>query len=119
DPSVHQFPVFSPDGQQVLFVSDRSGMLDLYIKPANGVGEEKLLLKNANGVNDWSTDGKIVLYQTGTPFKIWALPMAGDSKTFPVMNEGFQYIRGKFSPAREASGSGVAGGYGLSHCVFR
>jgi serine/threonine protein kinase/Tol biopolymer transport system component len=98
DASIHQYPVFSPDGRQILFVSDRDGTIALYIKQASGVGDEKLLLKNANGVSDWSKDGKVVLYATGTPFKIWALPMTGDGKTFPVVNESFQYIRGKFSP---------------------
>lgn len=98
DPSVHQYPIFSPDGQQILFVSDRSG-LDLYVKPANGIGEEKLLLKNAGGVSDWSADGKTILYATGNPFKVWALPTGGDAKPFPVVaSGGFQYIRAKFSP---------------------
>src|SRR5688572_19442766 len=54
DPAVEQYPVFSADGQQILFVSDRSGAWDLYSKAANGIGEEKLLLKGANGVTDWS-----------------------------------------------------------------
>ena len=98
DAAIHQYPVFSPDGQQVLFVSDRSGSNDLYMRAANGVGEEKLLLKKADGVSDWSTDGKTVLYAVGNPFEVWALPMTGDKKPYPLVNQKFRYIRAKFSP---------------------
>ena len=97
--AIHQFPVFSPDGQQVLFVSNRSGSNDLYIKAANGVGDETLLLKKADGVSDWSADAKAVLYAVLSPFfQVWALPMTSDKKPFPLVNQKFQSIRAKFSP---------------------
>jgi Tol biopolymer transport system component len=60
--------------------------------------EEKLLLKKADGVSDWSTDGKTVLYAVGNPFEVWALPMTGDKKPYPLVNQKFRYIRAKFSP---------------------
>ena len=98
DPATEQYPVFSPDGQQVLFVSDRKGALSLYGKAANGVGEEKVLLEGATGVTDWSGTAKTVLYAVGNPFKTWAWPQGADSKPFPVLNDQFTYIRAKFSP---------------------
>src|SRR5262249_38195996 len=35
---------WSPDGQRVVYNSDRSGVFDLYVKSASGVGNEQLLL---------------------------------------------------------------------------
>ena len=45
DPARDDAPAWSPDGKNIAFSSNRSGQLDLYIKPADGSGEEKLLLK--------------------------------------------------------------------------
>lgn len=95
-------PVFSGDGKQILFVSNRSGTGDLYVKSADGVGAEQLVLKKADGVSDWSADGKLVLYAIIPPnsggFDVWALPMTGDRKPFAVLNSQFSEVRAKFSP---------------------
>ncbi len=94
-------PVFSGDGKQILFVSNRGGTGDLYAKSADGVGAEQLVLKKAEGVSDWSADGKLVLYAITPPnssgFDIWALPMTGDRKPIPVLNSQFSEMRAKFS----------------------
>ena len=102
DPADDIRPVFSGNGKQILFVSNRAGSLDLYVKSADGVGAEQLLAKRADGVSDWSADGKVVLYAitppNGTGFDIWALPMTGDKKPYPVLNSSFTEMRAKFSP---------------------
>src|SRR5215831_10697616 len=36
-------PIFSPDGQKIVFAADRSGAQGLYVKAASGLGAEQLL----------------------------------------------------------------------------
>jgi Tol biopolymer transport system component/tRNA A-37 threonylcarbamoyl transferase component Bud32 len=51
-------PVFSPDGSQIAFA--HAG--DLFVKPANGSGEPRLLAKKIGDIvtNDWAPDGQIL-----------------------------------------------------------
>ena len=99
-------PVWSPDGSQIVFsASDPTGASDLYRKPMTGDGKEELLLPNDRGVlmpSDWSTDGRFLLYgsfdRTQTRGDIWALPMDGDRKPFPVVQTTFEEKDAQFSP---------------------
>jgi Tol biopolymer transport system component len=58
DPARDDYPAWSPDGKNIAFSSNRDGQLDLYIKPADGSGEEKLLFKNEEpkSVERWTKD---------------------------------------------------------------
>ena len=51
---------------------------------------------------DWSADGRFVLYTFGGTFPatsdIWALPLFGDRKPFPVAQTEFSESQGTFSP---------------------
>jgi hypothetical protein len=61
DPADDLDPVWSPDGSRVAFTSDRAGQRDIYVKPADGSGEEQLLVGEKGtdkNVEDWSRDGK-------------------------------------------------------------
>ena len=46
DPANEGSPTWSPDGKTIVFTSSRAGHSDLYEKPADGSGEERLLLKS-------------------------------------------------------------------------
>jgi len=55
---------WSPDGTTLAYLSDRSGEYELYLRPADGSGEEKRLTEGLGGwVYDlwWSPDGKRIL----------------------------------------------------------
>jgi eukaryotic-like serine/threonine-protein kinase len=96
-------PLWSPDGTRIVFSSERTGALDLYQKPASGAGNEELLLATPQieFATDWSLDGRFLLYSSapGVPrFDIWALPMDGDRKPFPVVQTNFDERDGQFSP---------------------
>lgn len=104
DGSVDAFPIWKSDGKTVVFASNRSGRYDLYEKNTNGATDESLLfasplLKNPN---DWSKDGKYVLFSTSgdqkTKSDIWAIPMTGDRKPFPFVHTEFSESSGAFSP---------------------
>ena len=103
DPAIDVFPIWSPDGSRIVFASNRKGPFDLYQKPAIGAGTEELLLATAQEKipTDWSPDGRFLLYRSVDPktgYDIWALPMNGDRKPFPVVQTNFDERDAQFSP---------------------
>jgi len=95
--------VWNPDSSAYAFTSNRSGNTDLYVKTLGGSAEEKLLLHNDNykKLNDWSSDGRYILYQeivATTNSDLWVLPMFGDRKPFPYLQSTFSESSAQFSP---------------------
>ena len=95
--------IWSPDGSTIVFRSTRDGAGNLYQKPSNGQGEEKLLLKtDLNKVpTGWSKDGRYILYQeldSTTNWNVWALPTFGDRQPVAVVNGRFNESNPAFSP---------------------
>src|SRR5262249_31242771 len=97
-------PVWSPDGKQMVFSSNRTTTYDLYEKPVNAPsGSEQLLLATPQikVPTDWSPDGRFLLYRNFDPktgYDIWALPMDGDRKPFPVVQTNSVERDAQFSP---------------------
>jgi serine/threonine-protein kinase len=66
-----RFPRWSPDGERVLFLSDRSGAGNSYLKPwtkrADGAGEAELVYDWERWVAEahWSPDGEWLILRTG------------------------------------------------------
>ena len=55
--------VWSPTGEQILFVSDRDGVRDLYLMDADGSNVRRVFKKEANRQDpSWSPDGKQITY---------------------------------------------------------
>ena len=103
DPANDQSPVWSPDGKNIAFSSNRSGQLDLYIKPADGSGEEKLLLKTdePKTAEHWTKDGRFLLFDStgrGTGADMWALPFSGEPKPISLLKTQFNEGRARVSP---------------------
>jgi serine/threonine protein kinase/Tol biopolymer transport system component len=109
DPAIDDPPMWSPDGQRVVWASDRSGTFDLYVKSANGAGPEKLMVKMgapAGWPEDWSRDGRFIIYQipgAKTGQDIWIAPQpaqgeGGDHKPFPYLQTSFDERHARFSP---------------------
>jgi eukaryotic-like serine/threonine-protein kinase len=103
DPGWDAFPIWSPDGRRIIFTSNRSGVYDLYVKPADGSGNEQLLYKSAEGKGptSWSPDGRyLVYYSLGQPTHLRLLGVAGedDRKAVPIVDPKFSSITGRFSP---------------------
>jgi Tol biopolymer transport system component len=105
DPADEDNPVWSPDGENIAFSSTRSGQAKLYVKPANGSGEELLLSDQPGIPSSWSRDGRFLLFTTTSPKAgndIWALSdpgtALGQSKAFPVFATPANEREGQLSP---------------------
>jgi eukaryotic-like serine/threonine-protein kinase len=103
DPGRDDTPAWSPDGKNVAFASNRDGQMNLYIKPADGSGEEKLLLKTDEYkiVQQWTKDGRFVLFDSTGPKTaqdIWALPFPVGAKPVPLVKTQFIEYRERVSP---------------------
>jgi Tol biopolymer transport system component len=103
DTSIHQNPVWSPDGQRLAFSSTRNGFSDLFEKPSNGVGDEQPLLVTAESKAPaaWSPDRKFLLFGRQDPttgVDLWAVPVEGDRTPFAVVRTPFEEGAGQFSP---------------------
>jgi len=102
-PGLDGFPLWSSDGTRVVFSSRRNDAEYLFEKAASGAGDERPLLMSEQPKfgQDWSRDGRWLLYNTRHPktgLDLWAAPMAGDGKPVPVIDARFDETAGQFSP---------------------
>jgi Tol biopolymer transport system component len=99
DPGIDTAPIWSPDGNTIYFTSNRSGIFELYAKPANGSGDEVLVLRSraVRLARDISQDGRFLLYRGGAD--IAAIQLDGNPKgEFPVVAEPGIRDYPQFSP---------------------
>ena len=94
-------PIWSPDSRRVMFQSNRSGTFKLYVKETNGKpGSEEWVFGDDRTTRvpyDWSRDGRFVLYGEGIG-DIWALPLIGERKPFPVAQTAHSESDAQLSP---------------------
>jgi Tol biopolymer transport system component len=104
DKSNDSFPLWSPDGSQIAFVSGRMGPYNLYVRPANAAAEEKRVLQTPDFQypQDWSRDGRYLLYfsiDPKTARDLWVLDMSdGKQSRRPVVNTSADERLAQFSP---------------------
>jgi eukaryotic-like serine/threonine-protein kinase len=98
------FPVWSPDGTQIAYSAERSGAAGLYVADAGGAQGEKLLLPptvNALALDDWSGDGRFLLYETQNPrtgFDLLAFSLEQGAKPAGYLTTEFNERAAQFSP---------------------
>ncbi len=102
--SVDESAVWSPDGKQVVFTSNRQGNFSLYLKPSSGTGGEQVLLAGEGDkfATDWSPDGRFIVYNYHGPTSkkrdLWILPLTGDRKPYPFLATEADEAEAAFSP---------------------
>src|SRR5262249_9435152 len=63
--SFNAWPSFSPDGQQVAFVSDRDGQRAIWLISPDGGAPRKLADVSPLGRLNWSSDSRQIIYSAG------------------------------------------------------
>ncbi len=99
-------PCWASDGTSVVFMSNRSGQLHLYRKAADGTGTTSPLVVDEaqESLPSVSSDGRYLTFQrvgtkAGSHNEIWSMPLAGDRKAFPVVqNQQFDLRQPALSP---------------------
>ncbi len=96
-------PVWSPDGQRIVY-SISGKFDDLFIRPSGG-GKEEVLMhsqmdKRATG---WSADGRLLIYDVNDPalktgWDIGVLQMTGGGEPHTILSTQFTETAGKLSP---------------------
>jgi Tol biopolymer transport system component len=99
DPSFHQAPIWSPDGRQILFTSNRILGFHLYLKNADGSGSEEEVsdlgtVAQANAW-DWSRNGKYLLIRKAN--ELWYLSWP-ERVAKPLLQAKWTVRNAQFSP---------------------
>jgi len=103
--TVNGQPSWSPDGKFIAFFSNRNGQFHLFRKAADGTGSTTPLVVD-DGVEQYpsfSFDGRYLIFmrnakQPNSRYQIWAMPLAGDRKPFPVVQGQFDAFWPSLSP---------------------
>ena len=104
DPNNDIMPVWSPDGRQIAFASNRNGgVFNIYVKASNGIGEEQMVLETPHNkmVWDWSADGRFILYEESDPTTkrdLWVLQLTGERKPMRLLSTPAEEYAAAFSP---------------------
>jgi serine/threonine protein kinase len=104
DEAVDRFPLWSPDGKRIFFMSVHDGKPGIYWKAANGTGTDELLVAGAGGTiypRSWSNDGKTLIYVeniTGTNSDIDAISIEGDHAKKQLLHEKHMETEPRISP---------------------
>ena len=100
DTSFSAAPVWSPDGGQVAFFSNRLRSSDVFAKNSSGAQEAKIILHDVHDdvdkvPSDWSRDGKYLLYTRGTDLWLATFP---EPKSSVFLKAPSVIRNGQFSP---------------------
>ena len=103
--SVGYYPVWSPDGNEIVFCTNRLGVSKIFNIPASGVGQAKLFLPSdyADVPTAWSRDGRYIAFlrsPIGEPDKrsLWISPTLGDKKPYRLIESVGAVGEAVFSP---------------------
>lgn len=94
-PSYESRPMWTPDGKQIVFMSDRNGGQDIFVMPSVGGNARQLTFNSAAETpQGFSADGKSLLYSAaiadpatsltfpnGTNSELYSIPLAGGRPT--------------------------------------
>lgn len=98
-------PVWSPDGKQIAFASDRNGNLDIYVMSADGGAARRLTYHSASEIpSTFTPDGKFVLFSasiqdpavsamfpSGTMTELYKVPVDG-GRTEQVLGTPAEWV---------------------------
>jgi hypothetical protein len=100
-PEIESNPVWSPDGEQVIFRSASGGQVGFHRRRSDGSGrdEELLVSPEPKLATDWH--GDFLMYQvtdSSTKDDLWLLPLTGDRKPVEVLRTSFNETNASIAP---------------------
>jgi Tol biopolymer transport system component len=104
-PPSNGYPVWSRDGSQIAFSSNRSGAGDLYSKAVSGRQPDQARVPASDGYpTDWSPDGRFLAYGSlrhsggSSRTELWIAPVTPGAKPYIFASEGIKEPIARFSP---------------------
>jgi len=99
-------PRWSPDSQQIAFshFQENTEKWNIFHQSVNGATPAERLTRSENVqiLDDWSGDGRFLVYSEQDPKTrgdLWVLPLSGERKPFPYLATPFNERHAKFAPA--------------------
>jgi Tol biopolymer transport system component len=99
----HWYPVWSPDGRQMVYSMWDVEKPNLHLRPSSGIGTDEPLLPSPATANasSWSSDGRFLAYWVGeskTQSDIWILPIHDGRPSFAFLRTEYNELQPVFSP---------------------
>jgi Tol biopolymer transport system component len=94
-------PVWSPNGEEIAYITDRGNSFEINIKPISGAGAKKLVHSSNLGLElfDWSADGRYLVFgKNENAEDLWALELKDSAEAFPLFATEFREREARFSP---------------------
>ena len=97
-------PLWTLDGNRIIFSSNREGYSDLYWKPSNGTGKEDLLFGSESNkyADDISRDGRYLIFENVNAAsgmsELWVLPLGGERTPKPYLQTESYLTHAAVSP---------------------
>jgi len=103
NPAWDQRPLWTGNGQKIVFASERQGVLDLFWKPADGSGQSQALLMSeySKWPTSWSPDDNLLIFHQTHPetgYDLWTYSPDLPDKPAPFLVTPFNENEGMFSP---------------------
>jgi Tol biopolymer transport system component len=102
-PQTDASPVWSPDGQRLVFRSNRQGVHDLFERPANGGGADRLLYSLGLGIypTDWSAERDVILFHAlgqKTRHDIWMVSPSAPGRAQALYHTPAEEVQAQLGP---------------------
>lgn len=98
-PAHDDFPLWTPDGERMVFTSGRGGQGNLYLKAADGTGEVERLTESTyvQSPHSWSGDGEMLVFVSGVG-DLRTLSFDGEPSSSPLLEAASSENRPSVSP---------------------
>jgi Tol biopolymer transport system component len=98
--SIEDFPVWSPDGNRILYTSTAGGGQNVYSRLSSGAGNEDEVIRSSPIKSPTGWSEHFIIYEQEDPktlSDVWALPTSGEGKPMRILGEAFAEQQGRLS----------------------